>query len=555
MKRKQNRKNRQLIRNVQIATFIVCLVLIVILLAVLWNDKHKEAAVSGKIEEIFSEEDTGIDTAESLNLGLDGNDMESGTIEMNETEEDAEGDLQAAEKDSTSGAQVDVSQLADSIAENEITDVTFGIDVAKWQGTIDWKQVANAGTQFAIIRVGYRTAKTGEITEDPCAKYNLQQAKAAGLKLGAYFFSTATTAAEAVEEADWVADFIAQYPMTYPVAYNCEGFLSSENRQYGMSNADRTDMAIAFLDEIASKGYTPMFYAAKNEMEDNIYWDMDRLSSKYKIWVAQYPDVAYPETKASDYSGKQDMWQYTCRGSVPGIEKGVDINIAYFGYTGETAAQNDTAPEAVEANVEALMTFTDCNETVTAKKETNMRSEPSTSKTDTVVAKLTNGDTATRTGIDKNSGWSRLSYNGETLYAVSNYLTTDLTAKPAANNATSNTDSAAGDNASDNANAGNTGDNSDSQNSITTSGNTTTEVVNGVTIKTVFTAANDQVTAKEYVNLRQLPSVTNEAATVVGTLNHGDTLTRTGISNNGWSRLEYNGQVVYAISSYLKSAE
>ncbi len=103
-----------------------------------------------------------------------------------------------------------------------------GIDVAKYQGKIDWQKVKASGIDFAMIRVGYRTQKTGEIFEDPYARYNLQEAQKAGIKLGAYFFSTAITEEEARQEAVWVSQILAKYPITYPVAYNCEGFKDSE---------------------------------------------------------------------------------------------------------------------------------------------------------------------------------------------------------------------------------------------------------------------------------------------------------------------------------------
>jgi uncharacterized protein YraI len=218
------------------------------------------------------------------------------------------------------------------------------------------------------------------------------------------------------------------------------------------------------------------------------------------------------------------MWQYTNQGNIPGISKKVDINVAYFGYSSENEAQDEEAPEAAKADVEALMNFADVNESVTAKSSTNLRTEPSTSG-DTVAYVLRNGEVVTRTGIDEAAGWSRIDYNGQTLYAVTSYLTTDLEAKP-------DTSSATGSGVSD------------------------AVVVDGVTIKTTFTAVNDKVTAKDVVNLRSLPSVTNESVKVVGTLSAGEVLTRTGINSEyGWSRLDYNGQTVYAITSYLVSAE
>lgn len=399
----------------------------------------------------------------------------------------------------TGGAQVNVA----NISPDETGTLTVGIDVSKYQGTIDWKQVKEDGIQFAMIRVGYRAKTTGEIFEDPTARYNLQEAQAAGIQLGAYFFSSAVTKEEAEEEAQFTKNIIAKYKITYPVAYNCEDFQSADSRQYGLGVEERTSLATAFLDEIGAAGYTPMFYAAKGEMEGNALWNMDTLSSQYKIWVAQYPSVPYPETKASSYTGSHDMWQYTSQGTVAGISKKTDINLAYFGFTKEAPAKDETPAEKVEANPEVGIIFTEVNETVTAKQETNLRTEPSTLNEESIAGKLVHGDTAVRTGIGHN-GWSRLTYNGQTYYAVSNYLTTDMN---------------------------DTGAQAPPQGPV-------------------YTPVNESVTAKEKTNLRTEPSTASED-TVVGVLHNGEVLTRTGIGDNGWSQLDYNGQTVYAVSSYL----
>ncbi len=108
------------------------------------------------------------------------------------------------------GASVDISQVVANIPSNETQEITLGIDVAKYQGTINWKAVADSGVDFAMIRVGYRTLKTGEIIADANAKYNMQEASKYGIKVGVYFFSTAISAEEAIAEANWVADYIAQ---------------------------------------------------------------------------------------------------------------------------------------------------------------------------------------------------------------------------------------------------------------------------------------------------------------------------------------------------------
>ena len=158
--------------------------------------------------------------------------------------------------------------------------LSHGIDVSKWQGKIDWQQVADAGVDFAMIRVGFRTTDTGEIEEDPYAAYNLQQAARAGIQLGVYFFSTAVTGKEAREEARWTADFIAGYPITYPVVYNCEGFLSPGSRMYETDIHQRTEHALAFLEEIERAGYEGMFYASKTDLTDGVSWDITRIQEE-----------------------------------------------------------------------------------------------------------------------------------------------------------------------------------------------------------------------------------------------------------------------------------
>lgn len=432
-----------------------------------------------------------------------------------DTEEADPDDPQNSSMGKDTGVTVDATQLlsASGVAEND--KLTIGIDVAKYQGTIDWSQVASSGINFAMVRVGYRTQKTGELCVDSNAKYNMQEAQKNGIQVGAYFFSTAITEAEAVEEADWVAEYVAQYQITYPIAYDCEGFDDADSRQSQLSTTERTNIAIAFIQEIYQKGYTPMFYSSMNEMNNSAKWDMSAIESTYKVWVSQYPASPYPTTAKSAYAGPHAMWQYTNQGTVAGINKPVDLNVAYFGYDGSANAQDGSGAGDATADPEALMKFQDVNEEVTAKEAANLRDIPSQDTDSTVIATLQNGEVATRTGIS-NSGWSRVSYNGATYYAVSNYLTTDLSFTAASQEGAGSGDG----------------------------------------LKTKFTDASDTVTAKIEVNLRALPSVTNLDATVVAVLKNGETVTRTGINNEfGWSRVDYNGQTLYCISSYLTTPQ
>ena len=428
---------------------------------------------------------------------------ESGKTEEPKVEKDDPQNIVVEEQEEQDGAEINI---ADVLKGYNTDDITNGIDVSAWQGVIDWQQVANSGVDFAMIRVGYRSLDSGILKADANAKYNMQQATKYGIKVGVYFFSTAVSEAEAIEEANWVADYIAKYQITYPVAYDCEGYDIAGNRQYGMTTEARTNVAIAFMKQIANRGYTPMFYASKSAMQDVPTWDVGKISSLYSIWVAEYPSVSYPQTPSSSYSGLHAMWQYTNHGTVPGIKGTVDMNVAYFGSDTTKGPQDTNAPEEVKPDVENGMVFATVNETVTAWEKTNLRTSPSQASDGNIAVTLTNGQTATRIGICQNSGWSKVVFNGTTYYAVSSLLTTDLSYKPPVDDG----------------------------------------------IKTVFTDRNEQVTPKEAVNLRKKPSVDDSIAPVVVKITKGEVVTRTGINLDvGWSRVVYNGQTLYCISSYL----
>lgn len=393
--------------------------------------------------------------------------------------------------------------------ETETSEITVGIDVSEYQGNIDWEAAAD-GLDYVMVRVGYRDSGTDEITEDACARYNLQEARDQGLRLGAYFFSTAVSEEEAREEARWVCELLSGYPITYPVAYNCEGFQNPSSRQHELTIQERSLIAQAFLDEVEAQGYTGMFYAARNELRGNTLWDTDTLELKYRIWVAQYGIGSYPDTAAPDYTGKCAMWQYTNEGTVEGIDGAVDMNVAWFGYSETAAPKAEGTAMTVEADPEVGVTFTETEEQVTAKELANLRSTMDQGGDENIVAQLRNGETALRTGTG-NNGWSRLEYNGQTLYAVSSLLTTDLSYTPPADEPQSE-------------------------------------------FKTQFTTVSEQVTAKEVTNLRNRPSV-EEPSQVIVQLYNGEVITRTGVSDVGWSRVEYNGQTLYCISSYLQVVE
>ena len=196
---------------------------------------------------------------------------------------------------------------------------SMGIDVSKHNGSIDWNSVKNAGVNFVIIRCGYRGSATGVLVEDPKFKTNIQGAIAAGLKVGIYFFSQATTEVEAVEEASMTVSLIRKYNITYPVYMDVE---AANGRADGLSASARTAVIRAFCETVRNSGYTAGVYANKNWLSEKM--NVGSLGN-YKIWLAQY--AATPT-----YGGRYEMWQYSSTGRISGIPELVDLNISYMSY-------------------------------------------------------------------------------------------------------------------------------------------------------------------------------------------------------------------------------
>ena len=196
----------------------------------------------------------------------------------------------------------------------------LGIDVSTHQKDIDWAQVKAAGVEFVMIRIGYRGMDEGCLYEDEWAQRNYEGARAAGLKVGGYFFSQAITPEEAVEEAKYAMDRIAGWELDMPLVYDWE-YISAESRTANVDARLLTDCTKAFCDTVRAAGYKPMVYFNPTQSRKQMH--LEELTD-YCFWLAMY-------SEEMTYEYKVDMWQYTCEGTVPGIRGNVDINL-YFPY-------------------------------------------------------------------------------------------------------------------------------------------------------------------------------------------------------------------------------
>ncbi len=192
------------------------------------------------------------------------------------------------------------------------------IDVSKHNGDIDWNAVKAAGVDYAIIRVGYRGYGTARLVQDACFDQNMRGAINAGIRVGAYIVTQAVNTEEAVEEASFIVEKCRGYNVTLPLAIDVEWTTNRDGRADYISVSTRTDVINAFARTVMNSGYTAMAYANKDWFENKIY--SGNLFSSCKIWLAQYRNTEYT------YGGRVNMWQYTSKGRVDGINGDVDIS-------------------------------------------------------------------------------------------------------------------------------------------------------------------------------------------------------------------------------------
>ena len=200
--------------------------------------------------------------------------------------------------------------------------VKYGIDVSSHQNDIDWKAVADSGVEFAIIRAGYRGyGSAGTVNADEYFEKNISGALENGIDVGVYFFSQAITEEEARQEAEFVLETISGYDITYPVIYDWEHMDNIETaRTYDYSGLDVSAFANAFCSVISEAGYDTMVYF--NPSYGYMIYDVEEINA-HTFWLAEYKPLP-------DFYYEFIIWQYSNKGTVPGIEGNVDLNMSFI---------------------------------------------------------------------------------------------------------------------------------------------------------------------------------------------------------------------------------
>jgi GH25 family lysozyme M1 (1,4-beta-N-acetylmuramidase) len=194
-----------------------------------------------------------------------------------------------------------------------------GIDVSSYQGEIDWEAVRADGVEFAIIRAGRRGYTEGGLKEDATFRQNFEGAKAAGLKIGVYFFSQAITVDEAAEEADFVLELLDGAALDFPITFEWERINDDVARTDAITGTAPTDFALAFCDKITQAGYEPMIYFTRSM--SYFEHDLERLAG-IKFWSGSPGDTP-------DFYYDHYMWQYSLTGKVAGIDGDVDLDLCF----------------------------------------------------------------------------------------------------------------------------------------------------------------------------------------------------------------------------------
>ena len=206
---------------------------------------------------------------------------------------------------------IDVKSI---IEKHKNKNTKIGIDISRWQGKIDYKQVKESGIEFVMIRVGSENAE-GKFFVDPMFEEYIEGFNEVGIPVGIYYYSYADTIEHAKKEAKWVIKQIKKYKVDLPVVYDWENW--NNYYEFKVSFHHLSEIANTFLSTVEEAGYEGMLYSSKYYLEN--IWE----KPKYKVWLAHY-------TEQTTYEGEYMIWQLCDNGYVPGVnENQVDLNIMY----------------------------------------------------------------------------------------------------------------------------------------------------------------------------------------------------------------------------------
>lgn len=198
------------------------------------------------------------------------------------------------------------------------------IDVSRYQGTIDWAQVAAAGYKGAMLKTVSTNRKLSKRADglyiDPTFETNYCNAKAAGLDVGVYYYTYAISHTGADKELALLAEALRGKELTLPVAVDVE-----DNKLKQLGKQSLTDLTAYALARIEAMGFYAQLYTYTSFANSRLYMGGAALKP-YDVWLADYTG------KAPKVSFKYNAHQHTSKGAVPGISGNVDLNVTTRNY-------------------------------------------------------------------------------------------------------------------------------------------------------------------------------------------------------------------------------
>lgn len=221
-----------------------------------------------------------------------------------------------------------------------------GIDVSQWQGVIDFEKVKADGVKFVIIRVNNWDGLNNRVVKDTFFEQNYKAAKAAGLDVGAYYYTWECSVSGAMRDAELCLNYIQGKKFEYPIYFDLEW-----NKAFQQGRTVCDGMVKAFCDMLESGGYFAGLYISRSPLQTYISQDV---ANRYSLWIAEYGS----ECK---YNGLYGMWQYSSTGKVNGISGDVDLDECYVDYPAliksggfngypKPAAKEDTALKPLDTD-------------------------------------------------------------------------------------------------------------------------------------------------------------------------------------------------------------
>ena len=192
-----------------------------------------------------------------------------------------------------------------------------GIDVSVWQGNIDWAK-ASQSIDFCIIRAGY-----GNNTKDKKFDQNFTGCKNNGVKVGVYWYNYAKTVDGAKAEARGLLSVLNNRELDYPVWYDIE-----EKATFNTGKTNVSAMTKAFCEIVEKAGYKVGIYSSKSGLQT---YFTNEVKDKYEIWVANVGKNGNALSSTS-YAGRYEIWQYSWKGRIAGINGDVDLDYCYKDY-------------------------------------------------------------------------------------------------------------------------------------------------------------------------------------------------------------------------------